>query len=354
MNHRQPAPRVVGGTAPESPAESTQTVLQMEDLQTHFFTPVGVVRAVDGVSYALKSGETLGVVGESGCGKSVSALSILRLVANPPGRIVGGQIRFEGRNLLELSEPEMERIRGNDISMIFQEPMTSLNPLYTCGKQIAEAVSLHQGLNKRDSWDRAVEMLRSVSIPEPERRAHAYPHQLSGGMRQRVMIAMALSCNPKVLIADEPTTALDVTIQAQILDLMRDLQDKYGTAIILITHDMGVVADMADRVLVMKEGRIVESGTADEVFNRPIDPYTQGLLNSIPRLEDAGAEDRGRLAEIPGMVPSLKEEMTGCVFAPRCPYVTERCRREYPPLEQKAPGHWAACWESDRVRSAVA
>ncbi|MBM3651015.1 MAG: ABC transporter ATP-binding protein, partial [Alphaproteobacteria bacterium] len=204
-----------------------QRVLQIEELQTHFFTPAGVVRAVDGVSYALKSGETLGVVGESGCGKSVSALSILRLVANPPGRIVGGAIRFEGRNLLELPEPEMENIRGNEISMIFQEPMTSLNPLYTVGKQIAEAVALHQGLGKREAWDRAVEMLRRVSIPEAERRAHAYPHQLSGGMRQRVMIAMALSCNPKVLIADEPTTALDVTIQAQILDLMRELQDKY-------------------------------------------------------------------------------------------------------------------------------
>ncbi|HYC64823.1 MAG TPA: ABC transporter ATP-binding protein, partial [Reyranellaceae bacterium] len=224
-------------------ARPPETVLQIEDLQTHFFTPVGTVRAVDGVSYSLKSGETLGVVGESGCGKSVTALSILRLVANPPGRIVGGAVRFEGRNLLELSEAEMEQIRGNEISMIFQEPMTSLNPLYTVGNQIAEAIALHEGIPRRDAWDRAVDMLKRVYIPEPERRAHAYPHQLSGGMRQRVMIAMALSCNPKVLIADEPTTALDVTIQAQILDLMRELQETTGTAIILITHDMGVVAE---------------------------------------------------------------------------------------------------------------
>jgi len=352
VNPRQPAPRVVGGTA----VESTQTVLQMEDLQTHFFTPVGVVRAVDGVSYALKSGETLGVVGESGCGKSVSALSILRLVANPPGRIVGGAIRFEGRNLLELSEPEMERIRGNDISMIFQEPMTSLNPLYTCGKQIAEAVALHQGLNKRDSWDRAVEMLRSVSIPEPERRAHAYPHQLSGGMRQRVMIAMALSCNPKVLIADEPTTALDVTIQAQILDLMRALQDKYGTAIILITHDMGVVAENADRVVVMYAGRKVEEADAAELFDNPGHPYTKGLLGSIPHLDTAarsGAK-RARLNEIKGMVPSLFNLPPGCSFAPRCAYASDHCRSHRPPLEEHRPRHWIACWHADRVMAGMA
>jgi oligopeptide/dipeptide ABC transporter ATP-binding protein len=335
VNPRQPAPRVVGGTA----VESTQTVLQMEDLQTHFFTPVGVVRAVDGVSYALKAGETLGVVGESGCGKSVSALSILRLVANPPGRIVGGAIRFEGRNLLELSEPEMERIRGNDISMIFQEPMTSLNPLYTCGKQIAEAVALHQGLSKRDSWDRAVEMLRSVSIPEPERRAHAYPHQLSGGMRQRVMIAMALSCNPKVLIADEPTTALDVTIQAQILDLMRALQDKYGTAIILITHDMGVVAENADRVVVMYAGRKVEEAEVGELFARPQHPYTRGLMGSIPRLDSEAA----RLVQIPGAMPRLDAIPSGCAFRTRCPQAFARCAEERPPLIAR-PLTRAACW----------
>jgi oligopeptide/dipeptide ABC transporter ATP-binding protein len=330
---------------------AAQTILQIEDLQTHFFTAVGTVRAVDGVSYALKAGETLGVVGESGCGKSVTALSILRLVANPPGRIVGGAVRFEGRNLLEVSEPEMERIRGNEISMIFQEPMTSLNPLYTVGKQIAEAVALHQGLNKRDAWDRAVEMLKRVSIPEPERRAHAYPHQLSGGMRQRVMIAMALSCNPKVLIADEPTTALDVTIQAQILDLMRELQETFGTAIILITHDMGVVAENADRVVVMYAGRKVEETDAARLFDNPGHPYTRGLLASIPHLDAAAQSDarRARLNEIKGMVPSLFNLPQGCSFAPRCGLASDRCREVRPPLEEQRPGHWIACWYADKA-----
>ena len=283
MNPRDPEPRAVG----EPAVVPAQTILQIEDLQTHFFTAIGTVRAVDGVSYALKSGETLGVVGESGCGKSVTALSILRLIANPPGRIVGGAIRFEGRNLLELGEGEMERIRGNDISMIFQEPMTSLNPLYTVGRQISEAIALHEGLSRRDAMDKAVDMLRRVQMPEAERRAQAYPHQLSGGMRQRVMIAMALSCNPKVLIADEPTTALDVTIQAQILDLMRELQETFGTAIILITHDMGVVAENADRVVVMYAGRKVEEAAAAELFDNPGHPYTKGLLGSIPHLDTA-------------------------------------------------------------------
>ena len=330
---------------------AAQTILQIEDLQTHFFTAVGTVRAVDGVSYSLKAGETLGVVGESGCGKSVTALSILRLVANPPGRIVGGAVRFEGRNLLEVSEPEMERIRGNEISMIFQEPMTSLNPLYTVGKQIAEAVALHQGLNKRDAWDRAVEMLKRVSIPEPERRAHAYPHQLSGGMRQRVMIAMALSCNPKVLIADEPTTALDVTIQAQILDLMRELQETFGTAIILITHDMGVVAENADRVVVMYAGRKVEETDAARLFDNPGHPYTRGLLASIPHLDTAAQSDarRARLNEIKGMVPSLFNLPQGCSFAPRCGLASDRCREVRPPLEEQRPGHWIACWHADKA-----
>ncbi|TAJ83376.1 ABC transporter ATP-binding protein [Reyranella sp.] len=330
---------------------AAQTILQIEDLQTHFFTAVGTVRAVDGVSYALKAGETLGVVGESGCGKSVTALSILRLVANPPGRIVGGAVRFEGRNLLEISEPEMERIRGNEISMIFQEPMTSLNPLYTVGKQIAEAVALHQGLSKRDAWDRAVDMLKRVSIPEPERRAHAYPHQLSGGMRQRVMIAMALSCNPKVLIADEPTTALDVTIQAQILDLMRELQETFGTAIILITHDMGVVAENADRVVVMYAGRKVEETDAARLFDNPGHPYTRGLLASIPHLDTAAQSDarRARLNEIKGMVPSLFNLPQGCSFAPRCGLASDRCREVRPPLEEQRPGHWIACWHADKA-----
>ena len=333
-----------------------ETILQIEDLQTHFFTAVGTIRAVDGVSYSLKAGETLGVVGESGCGKSVTALSVLRLVANPPGRIVGGAIRFQGRNLLEVGDTEMERIRGNEISMIFQEPMTSLNPLYTVGKQIAEAVALHQGLNKRDAWDRAVEMLKRVYIPEPERRAHAYPHQLSGGMRQRVMIAMALSCNPKVLIADEPTTALDVTIQAQILDLMRELQETFGTAIVLITHDMGVVAENADRVVVMYAGRKVEEADATRLFDHPGHPYTRGLLGSIPHLDTAARSGtrRPRLNEIKGMVPSLFRLPQGCTFAPRCGLASDQCRQVVPPLEEQRPGHWIACWHADKSLAGMA
>ena len=335
---------------------AAETILQIEDLQTHFFTAVGTVRAVDGVSYALKAGETLGVVGESGCGKSVTALSVLRLVANPPGRIVGGAVRFQGRNLLEISDAEMERIRGNEISMIFQEPMTSLNPLYTVGKQIAEAVALHQGLNKRDAWDRAVEMLKRVYIPEPERRAHAYPHQLSGGMRQRVMIAMALSCNPKVLIADEPTTALDVTIQAQILDLMRELQETFGTAIVLITHDMGVVAENADRVVVMYAGRKVEEADATRLFDHPGHPYTRGLLGSIPHLDTAARSGarRPRLNEIKGMVPSLFRLPQGCTFAPRCGLASDQCRQVAPPLEEQRPGHRIACWHADKSLAGAA
>jgi oligopeptide/dipeptide ABC transporter ATP-binding protein len=314
------------------------------------------VKAVDGVSYAVRRGETLGVVGESGCGKSVTALSIMRLVANPPGRIVGGEVRLEGKNLLALSEKEMEDVRGNDVSMIFQEPMTSLNPLYTVGKQIAEAIGLHQGLSKRDAFDKAIEMLRRVSIPEPERRAQAYPHQMSGGMRQRVMIAMALSCNPKVLIADEPTTALDVTIQAQILDLMRELQETTGTAIVLITHDMGVVAENADRVVVMYAGRKVEEAPADDLFDRPGHPYTRGLLGSIPHLDDAanaGAE-RKRLAEIKGMVPSLARLPKGCSFAPRCTFATDQCRNVTPTLAEYKPGHHVACWHADKLLGGAA
>jgi oligopeptide/dipeptide ABC transporter ATP-binding protein len=330
---------------------ASQTILEVDDLQTHFFTAVGTVRAVDGVSYNLKSGETLGVVGESGCGKSVSALSILRLVANPPGRIVGGAIRFEGRNLLELGDGEMERIRGNEISMIFQEPMTSLNPLFTIGRQVSEAIALHQGLSRKEAMNRAVEMLRRVYIPEPERRVHAYPHQMSGGMRQRVMIAMALSCNPKVLIADEPTTALDVTIQAQILELMRELQETYGTAIVLITHDMGVVAENADRVVVMYAGRKVEEAPAANLFDNPGHPYTKGLLGSIPHLDAAAKSDgaRLRLNEIKGMVPSLFDLPPGCSFAPRCSFATDHCRGEAPVLTEHRPGHWVACWHADRL-----
>jgi oligopeptide/dipeptide ABC transporter ATP-binding protein len=332
-------------------AVSTHPLLEIDSLQTHFFTPAGVVRAVDGVSCAVKSGETLGVVGESGCGKSVTALSILRLVSSPPGRIVGGSIRLEGTNLLDLTEREMEGIRGNDISMIFQEPMTSLNPLLTVGRQISEAVVLHQGLSRHDAMDKSVEMLRRVHIPEAQTRVHAYPHQLSGGMRQRVMIAMALSCNPKVLIADEPTTALDVTIQAQILDLMRELQDTLGTAIILITHDMGVVAETADRVVVMYAGRKVEEAGVDDLFEHPGHPYTQGLLGSIPHVDLAArsAVRSARLTEIRGMVPSLFNLPQGCSFAPRCRFATDECRAAFPPLLQHRPAHWVACWHAERL-----
>jgi oligopeptide/dipeptide ABC transporter ATP-binding protein len=336
---------------PEPGSKPDETVLEIENLKTHFFTAGGVVRAVDGVSYAVRNGETLGVVGESGCGKSVTALSVLRLVASPPGRIVDGAIRFAGTNLLDLSEHEMEAIRGNDISMIFQEPMTSLNPLMTVGRQISEAIALHQGLSRREAFDQAVEMLRRVHIPEAEHRVHAYPHQLSGGMRQRVMIAMALSCGPRVLIADEPTTALDVTIQAQILDLMRELQDRTGTAIILITHDLGVVAENADRVVVMYAGRKVEEASAKALFENPGHPYTLGLLGSIPNLEVAAHTNtrRARLVEIKGMVPSLADLPKGCTFAPRCAYATDECHAEYPPLVQHRPGHWVACWHAERL-----
>ncbi len=330
-------------------------LLELEGLKTWFFTRDGVVRAVDGVSFRVYAGETLAVVGESGCGKSVTSLSIMRLVPAPSGRVVAGSIRFDGRDLLALAESEMRTIRGNEISMIFQEPMTSLNPVLTIGQQIAEALVLHQGLGRRRARARAVEMLRLVKIPVPERRVKQYPHEFSGGMRQRVMIAMALACSPKLLIADEPTTALDVTIQAQILDLMRELKSKVGAAIVLITHDLGVVAEMAQRVVVMYAGRMVEEAPVEKLFARPRHPYTRGLLDSIPRLEHAAAAPGSgkRLAEIPGMVPSLKEETPGCVFAPRCHLATDRCRAQYPPLEEHAPGHWAACWESARVAEAA-
>jgi peptide/nickel transport system ATP-binding protein len=325
-------------------------LLAIDDLRTHFFTRDGVVRAVDGVSFEISAGETLAVVGESGCGKSVTALSILRLVPSPPGRIVGGAIRFDSADLLRLSEPEMRRIRGNAISMIFQEPMTSLNPVLTLARQIGETLMLHQGLDAGAAERRAVEMLRLVRIPEPERRARQYPHELSGGMRQRVMIAMALACHPRVLIADEPTTALDVTIQAQILDLMRELKADIGAAIILITHDLGVVAEMAQRVVVMYAGRKVEEAPVRELFRRPRHPYTLGLLGSVPRLgATLGRAEPPRLAEIPGTVPSLREPILGCAFAPRCAFAVPRCRRDAPPLEEKAPGHLAACFESDRL-----
>jgi peptide/nickel transport system ATP-binding protein len=318
-------------------------LLEVRNLQTHFATPDGVVRAVEGLSFGVEAGETVGIVGESGCGKSVTAMSILRLIPEPPGKIAGS-ISFQGRDLLSLSEPEMRQIRGNDISMIFQEPMTSLNPVLTVGRQIGETLRLHQGLDAREAEAKAIEMLTLVGIPEPVRRVREYPHQLSGGMRQRVMIAMALACNPKLLIADEPTTALDVTIQAQILDLMRDLKRRLGSAIMLITHDLGVVAEMAQRVVVMYAGRKVEEAPVREIFARPMHPYTQGLLGAVPKLGSSlGARGRGRLTEIPGLVPSLREPIVGCAFAGRCPFVTDFCRSTAPAIEAKAPGHQVAC-----------
>jgi peptide/nickel transport system ATP-binding protein len=331
-------------------AAAAQPLLAVDGLKTWFFTRDGVVRAVDGVSFHVMPGETLAIVGESGCGKSVTALSILRLVPSPPGRIVAGVIRLAGRNLLDLDEAAMRDVRGNDISMIFQEPMTSLNPVLTIGRQIAETLILHQGLDRKAALDRAVEMLRLVHIPEARRRIGQYPHQLSGGMRQRVMIAMALACNPKLLIADEPTTALDVTIQAQILDLMRELKQKIDAAIILITHDLGVVAEMAQRVVVMYAGRKAEEAPVRQLFRRPLHPYTRGLLASVPKLGASLAPERlPRLAEIRGTVPSLKTEIPGCPFADRCAFATDICTREMPAFEEKEEGHYAACFHADAV-----
>ena len=329
---------------------SAASLLEIEGLKTHFFTRDGVVRAVDGVSFSVAPGETLAVVGESGCGKSVTSLSILRLIASPPGRIVEGSIRFQGQDLLALSERGMRDIRGNEISMIFQEPMTSLNPVLSVGRQITETLTLHRGLSKEAAKARAIEMLRLVGSPEPASRLRQYPHEFSGGMRQRVMIAMALACDPKLLIADEPTTALDVTVQAQILDLMRQLKARTGTAIILITHSLGVVAEMAQRVIVMYGGRKVEEAPVGALFATPRHPYTRALLSSVPRLRSSLAGNgKARLAEIAGVVPSLKEAIPGCIFAPRCRHASEPCRQSYPPLEQKAAGHWVACWEADRL-----
>jgi peptide/nickel transport system ATP-binding protein len=317
-------------------------LLEVSNLQTHFRTPDGINRAVDGVSFHVNDAETLAVVGESGCGKSVTASSILRLVPEPPGKIAGS-IKFQGRELLTLPERAMRAIRGNDIGMIFQEPMTSLNPVLTVARQLGETLRLHEGLDRKAAEARAVEMLDLVGIPEPRRRVRNYPHQLSGGMRQRVMIAIALACNPKLLIADEPTTALDVTIQAQILELMADLKRRTGTAIILITHDLGVVAEFAQRVMVMYAGRKVEEAPVVELFRTPRHPYTQGLIGAVPKLGSSLEGEATRLAEIPGIVPSLKQRIQGCVFAGRCPRATEICRQVAPMLESKAPGHMAAC-----------
>jgi peptide/nickel transport system ATP-binding protein len=329
-------------------ARADQTVLDVKNLQTVFFTNSGLFKAVDNLSFHVRRGETLAIVGESGCGKSVSALSIMRLVPDPPGRVVGGSVTLEGTDLLSLDEAEMRKIRGNRISMIFQEPMTSLNPVMRIGDQITEVVRLHRDVASKEAWKQAVEMLRLVRIPEPERRAHEYPHQLSGGMRQRAMIAMALACRPALLIADEPTTALDVTIQAQILALMVDLQQRLGTGLILITHDLGVVAQTAQRVIVMYAGKKVEEATVEALFENPRHPYTRGLMASMPEVITLEAKPDARLTEIPGMVPSLTNLPPGCAFAPRCKLAIDRCRAEYPPL-QDFGGHLAACWRADEL-----
>jgi len=326
--------RFEGQTATHSPV----ALLEVSDLHTSFCLPRGEVRAVDGVSLAIDPGRTLGIVGESGCGKTMTALSILRLT--PPGARISGRITFDGRDLLALSEAEMRHVRGNAIAMIFQEPMSSLNPVFTVGNQIAEAVRLHQGLNRRGAREKAIEMLRLVEIPEPERRVDDYPHQLSGGMRQRVMIAMALSCHPEVLIADEPTTALDVTIQAQILDLLAGLQQRLGMALILVTHDLGIVAERADEVAIMYAGRIVEQAAVETIFARPLHPYTRGLLRSIPKV---GAAKARRLEAIPGMVPDLLHLPSGCHFRDRCPNAIAECASTDPALLAIEPAHTAAC-----------
>jgi peptide/nickel transport system ATP-binding protein len=332
------------GEGPEAP------ILRVSGLSTVFYTRSGTVRAVEDVSFDIRRGETLGLVGESGCGKSVSALSILRLIPARVGRVERGSVLYGGRNLLELDERAMRSVRGGEISMIFQEPMTALNPVLTIGQQIVETIRLHQPMTRRQARDRAIEMLRLMRISEPQRQVDCYPHELSGGMRQRAMIAMALSCNPKVLIADEPTTALDVTIQAQILQLMQELQQLLGTAIIMITHDLGVIAETANRVAVMYAGRKVEEAQVADLYENPRHPYTQGLLRAIPG-RDCGGESNGarrRLHSIEGTVPALTEMPAGCAFAPRCIAATEGCRLESPPLEEKAPGHWVACEKCPR------
>ena len=326
-------------------------LLEVKDLATHFFTQDGVVKAVDGISYTLAEGEVLGVVGESGCGKSVHALSIMRLVANPPGRIVAGEILFEGENLLNMDDSEMRHIRGNRIAMVFQEPMTSLNPVLTIGRQLTETLELHQKMARREARTRAAELLQTVGIPDSESRLSDYPHQFSGGMRQRVMIAMALSCNPRLIIADEPTTALDVTIQAQILELMRDLAVEFGTAMVIITHNLGVVARYAHRVVVMYAGKIVETGTAHDIYRNPRHPYTIALLNSVPRLD---ATARVRLDAIEGLPPDLVDLPQGCSFAPRCKYAYERCTQETPVLLETDTNHTSACWRHDELTELAA
>lgn len=318
----------------------TQSILEIEKLQTHFFTDRGEIPAVDGIDLSINKGEILGIVGESGCGKSVTSLSIMRLIPNPPGKIVGGSIRFKGENLVEVSEARMRELRGNEVAMIFQEPMTSLNPVFTIGNQIGESIRLHTRASKKEARKRSIEMLQKVGIPRAEQIVDEYPHQLSGGMRQRVMIAMAMACNPELLIADEPTTALDVTIQAQILDLMRKLNQEQGTAILMITHDLGVVAEMCHRVVVMYAGNVVEQGDVRTILKDPKHPYTVGLIKSIPKLD----EKRERLYSIPGNVPIPGSLTVGCRFAPRCEHATDKCRAAMPELTQVSEGHWSRCW----------
>ena len=322
------------------PVPEGHHLLEVDDLKMYFHTEDGVVRAVDGVSYTLDRGETLGVVGESGSGKSVTHMTMMGLIPMPPGKIEGGSVLYRGHDLLNMPEAQMQHVRGNDIAMIFQDPMTSLNPVYKIGKQVGEGLSLHRGYSKEQALKRAVELLDAVGIPEPEKRVNEYPHQFSGGMRQRVMIAMALACDPDILIADEPTTALDVTIQAQIIELMQEMQEKNGNAIVMITHDLGVVADIADKIMVMYAGRPVEFGTADEIFYESRHPYTWGLIRSIP---EQATDEKKPLTPIHGNPPALSNLPKGCVFSPRCPFATDKCRAERPQRFETGTGHYAAC-----------
>ena len=318
-----------------------ETILEIKDLCVEFQTVEGTVHAVDHLNYTLHKGEKLGIVGESGSGKSVSSLGMMQLIPNPPGRITGGEILYHGKDLVKASEKEIQKIRGNEISMIFQEPMTSLNPIIKCGKQIAESLRLHRGMKKKEAMEEAVRMMRAVGIANPEVRAHEYPHQMSGGMRQRVMIAMALACQPQILIADEPTTALDVTIQAQILDLIRELNESMGTSVVFITHDLGVVSELCDTVIVMYTGHIVEQAPVKELFESPKHPYTKGLLNAIPKI----TRERNPLETIEGMVPNPTERIEGCSFSLRCPYATDQCRKAEPPMAELSDGRLVRCWQ---------
>ena len=327
----------------DQPVPEGQHLLEVDDLKMYFHTEDGVVRAVDGVSYTLDRGETLGVVGESGSGKSVTAMTIMGLISMPPGKIEGGDVRYRGRSILEMTEEEMQHIRGNDIAMIFQDPMTSLNPVYKIGKQVGEGLRLHRGYSKQEALKRATELLDLVGIPEPEKRVNEYPHQFSGGMRQRVMIAMALACNPKLLLADEPTTALDVTIQAQVLETMKDLRKKFGSAMIMITHDLGIIAEVCDEVSVVYAGQIVEHGTLEDIFNHTMHPYTEGLFGSLPNIEDRKA----RLQPIPGLMPDPTNLPKGCPFSPRCKYCTEACKKDRPEKKWASDTHYVRCVRYD-------